>query len=216
MVHGVIGVVVLSMCAADPGRFQQLFFLSLIIPLLFLLLSLSVPFTFPLSLSLSVAEGLLGLSAPDGGVAALSARAGGALRPSVPLIFPATAFPVSARGTTSWSLSVPVRRLGSPAFSVTMPLPATIPAPVSGGSPASVVLRPVPSTLRPAAPVWTPPAVLPLARKFHFMPITVARVAVALLPVVIVAVRSLWRPPVVHWLVIFVLPAVPEAVVWFE
>lgn len=105
MVHGVIGVVVLSVCAADPGRFQQLFFFFLKIPLffLFLRLSVSVPFSFsfPLSLSLSVGEGLFGVSAPGGGVAALSAQAGGALRPSIPLLFPATTFPVSACGTAA-------------------------------------------------------------------------------------------------------------------
>lgn len=93
MVHGVIGVVALSVRAADPGGFQQLFLLFLLVPLLFLLLSLPLP--------LSVSEGLLRVSAPDGDVAALSAQAGGALRPSVPLLLPATTFPVSARGTTA-------------------------------------------------------------------------------------------------------------------
>lgn len=127
---------------------------------------------------------------------------------------------------------MPVGRLGSPTFSVTIPLsvnqctqsykkksfhrlillrtgiavcvPAAIPAPVSWGSPASVVLRPVPSTLWPGTPVWTPPPIFPLTRKFYFVPITVAAVAIALLPVVIVAIPSFWRPPVVHGFLIFV------------
>lgn len=90
LVHGVIGVVALSMRAADPGGFQQLLLLFLVVPLLFLLLSVPLP--------LPVGEDLVGVSAPDGDVAALSARAGGALRPSVPLLLPAAAFPVSARG----------------------------------------------------------------------------------------------------------------------
>lgn len=95
-------------------------------------------------------------------------------------------------------------------------VPAAISAPVSGRSPASVVLGPVTSALRPASSVRTPSAVLPLSGKFHFMLIAVATVAVALLPVVVVAVPSFRRPPVVHGLLVLVLPPVPEAVVWFE
>lgn len=100
MVHGVVGVVVLSVRAADPGGFQQLFFLLLLIHLLFffLLLLLPVSLPLPLPLSLSVSEGLLRVSAPHGGVAALPAQAGGALRPPVALLLPAATFPVSARG----------------------------------------------------------------------------------------------------------------------
>lgn len=98
LVHGVIGVVVLSMRAADPGWFQQLFFLFLLVALLLLLLLLPVrTFPLPLSLAVSLGERLLGVSAPDGGVAALSAQAGGALRPPVPLLLPAATFAVSAR-----------------------------------------------------------------------------------------------------------------------
>lgn len=43
-----------------------------------------------------------------------------------------------------------------------------------------------------------------------------ATVAVALLPVVIVAISSFWRSPVVHGFFVLILPPMPEAVVWFE
>lgn len=84
------------MRTADPGWFQQLLFLFLFVALLLLLLSVRT-FPFPLSLAVSLGERLLRVSAPDRGVAALSTRAGGALRPPVPLLLPAAAFPVSAR-----------------------------------------------------------------------------------------------------------------------
>lgn len=84
---------------------------------------------------------------------------------------------------------------------------------MSGGSPASVVFRPIPPTLLPAAPVWTSPAVLPLSRKFHFVPVAVASIAKALLPVIIVPIPSFWGPPAVHGLLVLVLPPVPDAVV---
>jgi len=95
-----------------------------------------------------------------------------------------------------------------------MQVPAAIPAPVCRRGVPSVVLRPVPTPLRPAAPVWTPHALLPLCREFHFMPVTM--VAEALLPVLLLAIPSLWRPPVVHGLLILVLLPLPEALLWFE
>lgn len=48
------------------------------------------------------------------------------------------------------------------------------------------------------------------------MLLAVTAVAVALLPVVIVAIAPFWRPPAVHGLLILVLPPVPEGVVGFE
>lgn len=48
------------------------------------------------------------------------------------------------------------------------------------------------------------------------MPITMAAIAIAFLPVVIVTVPSFWRPPVVNGLLILELPPVPETVVWLE
>lgn len=54
LIHGVTGEIVLSMGAADPRRFQLLFLFFLILSPLFLLLSLSV------------SEGLIRVSAPDG------------------------------------------------------------------------------------------------------------------------------------------------------
>lgn len=140
------------------------------------------------------------------------------------------------------SFSMSVRRLGSPTFPVAIALsvkkckqstkrvvpqsglsdgsccrvlPAAVPAPVPGRSPSSVVLRPVASTLRPATPVRTPPAIFPLPSIFYFVPVAMATIAVALLSVVIVAIASVWRPPVVHGLLILVLP-VPEVMVKFE
>lgn len=77
LVHGIVGVIVLSVGAADPGRFQEIVFISLIVPLLRILLPLAV--LFPLSISLSVTEGLLAISAPGGRGAAVSARARRAL-----------------------------------------------------------------------------------------------------------------------------------------
>lgn len=47
------------------------------------------------------------------------------------------------------------------------------------------------------------------------MLIAMAALAVALLPVVIVAITPFWGPPVVHGLLVLVLPPLPEAVVWF-
>lgn len=92
--------------------------------------------------------------------------------------------------------------------------PAAVSAPVSGGRPPSVVLRPMAPPFGPPAPVWTPATILPVAKKFHFMLVAVATVAVALLPVlVVVAIPPLWRPPFVCGPIVFVLPPMPEAVV---
>lgn len=97
LVHGVIGIVVLCVGAPNPGRFQQVFLFFLVIALLLHFFSLPVPFPLSLPLSVSVAEGFIRVSAPYGGEAALSAQPRGALWPPVPLLLPATTFPVSAR-----------------------------------------------------------------------------------------------------------------------
>lgn len=99
LVHGVVGIVALGVGAPDPGRLEQVFLFLLVIALLLHLFPLPVPFPLPLPLfvPVSVAEGVVGVSAPDGGVAALSAQPRGALRPPVLLLLPATAFPVFAR-----------------------------------------------------------------------------------------------------------------------
>lgn len=94
--------------------------------------------------------------------------------------------------------------------------PASVSAPVWRGRPTSVVLRPMTPPLSPPAPVWTPPTILPVSKKFHFMLVTVATVAVALLPLVVVAIPPLWRPPFVCRLIVFELPPVPEAGVRYE
>lgn len=66
--------------------------------------------------------------------------------------------------------------------------------------------------LGPPAPVRTPPTILPVSKKFHLMLVAVATVAVALLPVVVMAIPPLWRPAFVRRLVVLVRPPVPEAV----
>lgn len=87
LVHGVVGVVVLGVCAADPGGFQQLLFLPLLLCLL------------PLPLSLPLGERLVGVPAAAGrGVAALAALAGRGVRPALALLLPAAALPVPAGG----------------------------------------------------------------------------------------------------------------------
>lgn len=103
LVHGVIGVVALCVCAADPGRLQQqLLLVLLLLALLFL----------PLN-----RKHLLRFSAPGGDgpaaatltasivaattTAALSAQNRGALRAPLPLLLPAAALPVSARGAAA-------------------------------------------------------------------------------------------------------------------
>lgn len=94
--------------------------------------------------------------------------------------------------------------------------PAALSAPVSGGRPASLVLDAMAPPLRPPAPVWTPPSILPVTKKLQFLLVAVATVAVALLPVVVMAIAPLWGPPLVRRLVVFVRPPVPEAVVGGE
>lgn len=84
MVHGVVGVVALGVSAADPGGFQQL--VLLLIP--------PVLLSLPLSLSLPIR--VFGVPASEGGVASLPARPGGAVRPPLLLVLPATSLPVSA------------------------------------------------------------------------------------------------------------------------
>lgn len=48
------------------------------------------------------------------------------------------------------------------------------------------------------------------------MLLAVAAVAVALLPVLLVAITSLWRPPGVHGLLVLVLPPVSVTVLRFK
>lgn len=92
LVHGVVGVVALGMSAADPGGFQQLFLLLLLVG----------PLPLALPLSLTVPEGLVRVSTPERRVASLPARSRKeALRPPLLLLLPAASLPVSAcRATT--------------------------------------------------------------------------------------------------------------------
>lgn len=62
LVHRVVGVVALRVCAADPRRFQELFLLFLLIPLL------------PLSVVLR--KCLLGVATPGRKIAPLALREG--------------------------------------------------------------------------------------------------------------------------------------------
>lgn len=84
---------------------------------------------------------------------------------------------------------------------------------MSRGGPASVILRPVAPAILPPPSVRTPPALLPVSRKIHFV---LVAVAVALLPVVVMAIAPLRGPPVVQGLVVLVMPYLPEAVVRLE
>lgn len=97
-------------------------------------------------------------------------------------------------------------------FSVA-PVPAAVPAPVSGRSSSSIVLRFVAPPLTSPLPVRTSPTLLPLSRKLRF--VSVAE-GVALLLVVVVAIAFFWRPPGVHGLLVRVWPPMSDTVVWLK
>lgn len=113
LVHRVVGVVALGVCAADPRRFQQFFLLFLLVGLLLLsvvlrtrLLGLSTPD----GEAAPLRKGLLWISVPGRDKTSLSAQTGRALGPAVSLLLPTAPLPVSTRRSTEESR----RRLGPP------------------------------------------------------------------------------------------------------
>lgn len=102
LVHGVVGVVALCVCAADPCRLQQqLLLVLLLLALLFLPLNRKnlLRFSAPCG---AVSSAATAAAATAGTAAAtFSAQTRGALRAPLPLLLPAAALPVSAGGAAA-------------------------------------------------------------------------------------------------------------------
>lgn len=74
LVHGVVGVEVLSVSAADPGRFEQLVLFFLIVSFLFVPVSVSFTLPFTLPFTLSLRKGVFRISAPGRRITSLFTR----------------------------------------------------------------------------------------------------------------------------------------------
>lgn len=104
LVHGVVGVVALCVCAADPCRLQQqLLLVLLLLALLFLPLNRKhlLRFSAPGGAVSAAAAASTTTTTTSTAAAALSAQTRGALRAPLPLLLPAAALPVSAGGAAA-------------------------------------------------------------------------------------------------------------------